>query len=111
MPIEAAEPTVIPATEAKVFDKWWIASIACSTQVDAETGANVTPFRATFVKYREIGPGLIEFAPGTERELSLDDLLAEAAVNPVVGEAVTLLMASLANVAVEKQVIAIGGNV
>lgn len=55
--ITATEQTVIPATETKVFDKWWLKNLQvnCPTETEGRV-------RAVLVKYRDLADGTKDFS-------------------------------------------------
>jgi len=103
MPIQATSPTTVPASAAKIYDKWWLSLHIAGNQKPRAM--------ITLKKYRTLDNGSNEFSP-VDKPISfaIADVLTVAASRaasnkPALSNAMTALYGAVQEIAGEKQLI------
>ena len=85
MPITKDNPIVIPASEEKTYNVWWVENLSLDATLTSSTEPIlVVDYRLCFLK----PDGMPEFHPTERRRLHLRDLFTFMANDPTTAEAV-----------------------
>lgn len=90
MPIQPSNPIIVPATEAVTYDSIWITSLnitALDTNQPVRCNVMVAPYNSTT---GEINRSL-------QKPLFIQDLYAEAAIDPTIAAALQAIYAAVQN--------------
>ena len=101
MPIEASIPTIIPAQDEKVFDKFWLSIL----RVDAPKPWEAVKVFAELRKCRSVGQGMDMSHVDKSVHFFIDDLFAEMANDPEIATIMGLLLAKVQQMAAARGLI------
>lgn len=101
MPIEASIPTIIPAQDEKVFDKFWMSML----KIDAPKPWQSVRVFAELRKCRLIGQGMDMSPVDQPVHLIIDDLFAEMENDPEIATLMGLLLVKVQKLASDRGLI------